>query len=100
MALCSVVFVPGRPPSKPDKRHLHALMLAAGRQKMPGTGRFEVQYLTTNDTVPVSLDGVMSARLGEIREALQAAAAGRFPAKPSEGCPRCPHYFICPTVPL
>ena len=90
----------GRPPSKPDKRHLHALMLAAGRQKMPGTGRFEVQYLTTNDTVPVSLDGVMSARLGEIREALQAAAAGRFPAKPSEGCPRCPHYFICPTVPL
>ena len=89
----------GRPPSRPDQRHLHALMLAAGQDNMLGAGRFEIQYLTTNDTVPVSLGGVMAARLRDIREVLQDVEAGRFPAKPSEGCPRCPHYFICPTVP-
>ena len=90
----------GRPPSRPDRRHLHALMLAAGRQEFPGAGRFEIQYLTTNGTVPISLDGVMDGRLADVRGALRAAAAGRFPAAPGESCPRCPHYFICPAVPL
>ena len=90
----------GRPPSKPDQRHLHAMILAAGRSKIPGAGRFEIQYLTTNDTVPVSLDGVMDRRLDDVRLALRAAATGRFSPTPGDSCPRCPHYFICPAVPL
>ena len=90
----------GRPPSKPDQRHLHAMILAAGRSKILGAGRFEIQYLTTNDTVPVSLDGVMDRRLDDVRLALRAAATGRFSPTPSDSCPRCPHYFICPAVPL
>lgn len=90
----------GRPPSKPDQRHLHAMMLAAGRQKILGTSRFEVQYMTTDDLVPISLNRVMDRRLADIRQALRGAAAGRFPPKPSDGCPRCAHYFICPALPL
>jgi superfamily I DNA/RNA helicase/Zn-dependent peptidase ImmA (M78 family) len=91
----------GRPPSRPDQRHLHALMLQAGRQTMGQGGRFELQYLTTNETVRVELDGVMAARLADIRAALQDLAAGRFLDLPKsrEDCPLCPHYFVCPALP-
>jgi hypothetical protein len=91
----------GRPPKKPDQRVLHALMVEAGRQAHGGGGRFELQYLTTNEAVGVSLAGVMADRLDKTRGALADLAAGRFPATPEnrEDCPRCPHYFICPIVP-
>ncbi len=90
----------GRPPSRRDQRHLHAMMLAAGRQRNRGAGRFEIQYLTTHDTVPILLDSVMDRRLDDVRQTLRDAAAGRFPPTPDESCPRCPHYFICPAVPV
>ena len=91
----------GRPPVKPDQRHLHALMLRAVRLERGQAARFEVQYLTADESVPVSLDGVMTARLGDVQTALEDLAEGRFPAEPknAEDCPRCPHYFICPSVP-
>lgn len=91
----------GREPSRPDQRHLHALMLQAVRETMSASATFEVQYLTTNAPVPVSLDGVMKARLADAENALDQIAKGHFPAQPkdSEGCPRCPHYFICASVP-
>ncbi len=91
----------GRPPKKPDQRVLHALMAEAGRQAHGGGGRFELQYLTTSEAVGVSLVGVMADRLDKTRGALADLAAGRFPAAPEnrEDCPRCPHYFICPSVP-
>jgi hypothetical protein len=91
----------GRPPSKPDQRHLHALMLKAARLQMGSKARFEVQYLTTNEPVPVTLDRVMADRLDDVQEALDGLAKGTYPAKPknAEDCPRCPHYFICPSVP-
>lgn len=91
----------GRPPKKADQRVLHALMAEAGRQTHGGGGRFELQYLTTNETIGVSLGGVMADRLEKTRGALAGLAAGRFPAVPDnrEDCPRCPHYFICAAVP-
>ncbi|MDE2133258.1 MAG: UvrD-helicase domain-containing protein [Alphaproteobacteria bacterium] len=91
----------GRPPKKPDQRVLHALMAEAGRQAHGGGGRFELQYLTTNEAVGVSLAGVMTDRLEKTREALAGLACGLFAADPDnrENCPRCPHYFICPAVP-
>ena len=91
----------GRPPSKTDQRHLHALMLQAARMQSGQGARFEVQYLTTNEPVMVKLDGVMAARLKDVHEALDDLAKGRYPAEPrnSEDCPRCPHYFICPSMP-
>jgi hypothetical protein len=91
----------GRPPKKADQRVLHALMAEAGRQTHGGGGRFELQYLTTNQPVGVPLAGVMADRLDKTRGALSGLAAGRFPATPEnrENCPRCPHYFICPVAP-
>ena len=89
----------GRPPKKPDQRVLHALMAEAGRQAHGGGGRFELQYLTTGEAIGVALAGVMADRLGQTRGVLASLVAGRFPATPSEDCPRCPHYFICPIVP-
>lgn len=89
----------GRPPARPDQRMLHALMLQAGREQ-EGTARFEAHYLTTGEATPVSLDGVMASRLSEAKAALAGIKAGEFPRKVGENCPRCPHYFICPSVPL
>ena len=68
---------------------------------MGQSARFELQYLTTNEAVPVELDGVMAARLADIRAALQDLAAGRFLDQPMsrESCPLCPHYFVCPALP-
>lgn len=91
----------GRPPQTRDQRVLHALMAEACRQKHGEGGRFEIQYLTTNEAVDVPLDGVMADRLDATRGALAGLAAGAFPATPSdrEACPRCPQYFICSAVP-
>ena len=92
----------GREPSRPDQRHLHALMLQAVRDTMGASAIFEVQYLTTNEPVPITLDGVMKARIADAENALDQIAKGHYPAQPKdngENCPRCPHYFICASVP-
>lgn len=91
----------GRPPSKPDLQHLHAIMLQAGRATYGGAGRFEIHYFGTNATIPVKFDRVLEDRLNDTRDALSAIAGGIFPDRPrnDEDCPRCPHYFICPTLP-
>jgi DNA helicase II / ATP-dependent DNA helicase PcrA len=91
----------GRPPVKPDQRHLHALMLHAVRDGVGRNASFEVQYLTTNEPVPVTLDRVMKARLADVEKAFDQLAKGVYPAEPknAEDCPRCPHYFICASVP-
>ena len=49
--------------------------------------------------VPVKLDGVMKDRLERASAALSGLAQWAYPAKPSDRCPRCPHYFICSAVP-
>lgn len=90
----------GRAPKTPDQRVLHALMDEAGRRTHGPGGRFELLYLTDNRPVGVPLGKVMASRLESTRAALTGLSQGRFPAVPEnrEDCPRCPHYFICPTV--
>lgn len=89
----------GRPPSKPDQRALHALMLEATRQTLGLEGRFEVHYLTNGEPVEIDFRRVMSDRLAQLSNALKAMAAGRYPAEIGDHCARCPHYFICPGLP-
>lgn len=89
----------GRPPSSPDQRVLHALMMEAARQTLGGDGRFEIRYLAVDKEVPVKLDGVMADRLEKAGAAVAGLAAGEYPATTSDDCPRCPHYFICSAVP-
>jgi superfamily I DNA/RNA helicase len=91
----------GSPPKSPDQRVLHALMAEGARQTHGGFGRFELLYLTTNQSIEVPLENVMADRIEKARAALAGLSAGHFPAAPQnrEDCPRCPHYFICPSVP-
>jgi DNA helicase-2/ATP-dependent DNA helicase PcrA len=91
----------GRPSKTPDHRTLHALMAEAGKQTLGPGGRFELQYLTTNEAVEISFARVMDSRLNKCREALAGIAAGYYPAIPNnrEDCPRCPQYFICSAIP-
>lgn len=90
----------GRPPANSDQRHLHAMMLRAGQGTFERVDRFEIHYLAANETVVVPLARVMDSRLRDVDSALQDLVAGHFPPKPGKDCPRCPHYFICPDVPL
>jgi hypothetical protein len=93
-------FRTGRAPQQPDRRELHALMEEAGRQAFGAGATFEVHYLTSDESVPISFESVRDRRLADCRVAIQGIEAGRFPPQPSdERCPRCPHYFICPTLP-
>jgi DNA helicase II / ATP-dependent DNA helicase PcrA len=89
----------GRAPSTPDQRLLHALMLGAVEQTLGAKGVFRIRYLSTDDERPVKLDGVMADRMARTSAALAGLAQGAYPAKPSDDCPRCPHYFICSAVP-
>jgi superfamily I DNA/RNA helicase len=90
----------GRPPkSKPDD-DIYTLYLHAAAQELGGA-RVEVLYLTTDETVEVSMtDRVIGNRLKKYDDAIAGIRAGNFPPKPNDRtCPRCPQYFICPAVP-
>ena len=92
----------GRKPKEAGRGLFHALMQEAVRQSAPGV-RFDVHYLTGDESQPMALSSkVMENRLETIREALTALGCGDFPADPKDddACPRCPHYFICPSVPI
>ena len=89
----------GRPPSRPDQRLLHALMLGAAESTLEAKGSFRIRYLSTDEDVAVRLDGVMEDRIADAAAALAGMKDGRFPPNPSDECPRCPYYFICQAVP-
>ena len=89
----------GRPPKKVDD-NIYALYHSAATQEL-GEARVEALYLTTDEAklVPMSAK-VIDNRLEKYDAAIAGIRAGRFPAKPDDRtCPRCPQYFICPTVP-
>ena len=92
----------GRAPKKPDQGMLHALMAEGIRQTLGNNSKLQIHYLTMAQTVDPSFTSkVMGNRLATCDAALKDLEAGRYPAKPvdKEECPRCPHYFICPSVP-
>jgi DNA helicase-2/ATP-dependent DNA helicase PcrA len=91
----------GRKPKEPDHRLLHALMLEAARRSTSGAVQLQLHYLTGDASVPIPFDRVMASRLEAAAEILRDLAAGHFPptTENRENCPRCPHYFICPSVP-
>ncbi len=91
----------GRPPKEIDD-DIYALYHIGARQYYPGKQRrIEALYLSTDEARPVSMtDKVLDNRLKRYDEAMQAIRAGQFPPEPSDRyCPRCPQYFICPSLP-
>ena len=89
----------GRPPKKIDD-DIYALYLHAAAQEL-GAARVEALFLTTDEAVPVSMsDKKISNRIEKYDRAMTGIRTGNFLAKPSDRqCPRCPQYFICPSIP-
>lgn len=90
----------GRPPKKAPDDDLYALYHHCAAKELRGA-RIEVLYLTTNETVAVSMtDKVISKRLKKYDNAIEGIRIGNFPPNHDDrNCPRCPQYFICPAVP-
>jgi superfamily I DNA/RNA helicase len=91
----------GRAPKKVDD-DLYALYQTGASHAYPGKAvQVEVVYLSSDRAVSADMKPKMLAnRLQKYDDALVGIASGLFPAKPNERtCPRCPQYFICPSMP-
>jgi hypothetical protein len=92
----------GRVPKTAPNDDLYALYHAGARQAHgAGSHRVEVLYLTSDQAVPVEMSvKVIGNRLEKYDGAIADITAGRFSPEVNErNCPRCPQYFICPSVP-
>ena len=89
----------GRPPKKVDD-DIYALYLHAATQEL-GAARVEALFLTTDEALLVSMtDKMINSRMEKYDQAMTGIRTGIFAAKPSDRqCPRCPQYFICPSIP-
>lgn len=90
----------GRRP-KEVKAELHdALRLLAGRELYGPGARLQLHFLTSDDTVNLDISAKqMDSKKDKVRDIATAIAAGKFPTKPDEQCPRCPFFFLCPAIP-
>lgn len=78
-------------------------LFEAGARLRYGMDGFELEVLHLSDRkrtpINMSLEKIQS-RLIKSDNYLEDMAAGHFPAKPDPfTCPRCPYFFVCPTVP-
>lgn len=92
----------GRVPKTPPNDDIYALYHeGAGLSCGPGSHRVEVVFLTSDEAVEVSMSAkVIGNRLEKYDDAMNGIATGEFPPLVNErNCPRCPQYFICPSVP-
>ena len=90
----------GRPPKSKIDNDIYALYHHAAAQEL-GAARVEALFLTADEAVPVAMsDRVISNRLEKYDQAMAGIRAGNFSARPDDRqCPRCPQYFICPSIP-
>jgi DNA helicase-2/ATP-dependent DNA helicase PcrA len=116
----TVLFFPDYHEVKGDGRHIfrrirtgklrkdeaeqgvYGLYYAAARQVAGDAFDIEVVSLTSETTLPIQLtDQKVVLRLDEYDQAIKQVLAGEFPPTPKDArhCPRCPNYFICPTIP-
>ncbi|MCP3961766.1 MAG: UvrD-helicase domain-containing protein [bacterium] len=96
------VFRTGRKGSFRADDMIYGLYEAASRLRY-GAGGSELEVLHLTDRrrtrVAMSVERIMS-RCEKADRYLGDLAAGRFPTKPDQvRCPRCPYFFVCPTVP-
>jgi superfamily I DNA/RNA helicase/Zn-dependent peptidase ImmA (M78 family) len=75
---------------------------AAGTKRY-GAGRYEVEAIHLTGNTRTKIDPsrrVREARIEKATEAAQNILAGDFLPKPNTfTCPRCPHFFYCPSIP-
>ena len=89
----------GRISSSEKDKNIYALYQRAARSG-PQHREVEIVSLSTNAVEAVCLrEPTIVSRLARYDEAVLGILAGRFPPQPNEReCPRCPHFFICPSA--
>ena len=101
MALRSLsVYSMGRPTKSEADRDIYALyMVAAQEAELNVPRNVQVRYLTTDQVGPVDLtQRKITTRLNHYNDAIRGILVGDYLPKPNDRvCPRCPHYFICPS---
>ncbi len=91
----------GRRPKEVKAELPDALRLLAGRQLYGPGARFQIHFLTSDDTVELDFKGKqLDTKVAKVREIVTAIAAGQFPITTDvDQCPRCPFFFLCPAIP-
>jgi hypothetical protein len=91
----------GRPTKTESDKPLYALYLEAAQRTYPGAQvKVEIAYLATRTTTAVEMKAsTRKNRVAKYDDAMKGIQLGDFSAAPDDfGCPRCPHYFICPSA--
>lgn len=79
----------------------HALFQIAGKAEYGALSGVEVLSLTDGEAVAIELSGTkLDNKRKKIMKMVADIGNGRFPASTDQfTCPRCPHFFHCPSVP-
>ena len=90
----------GRHPKEVKAELPDALRLLAGRELYGPGARLQLHFLTSDDTINLDItDRQLDIKVGRVRDIAAAIAAGDFPTKVDDQCPRCPFFFLCPAIP-
>lgn len=92
----------GRKGSFKGEDTIHALyQLGADQDRGPRETTVEVVHLTDQQTTEVRMTGrKCNTRVNKADGYLAEIKKGRYPSsQDSVSCPRCPYFFVCPTVP-
>ncbi len=90
----------GRPSKSEMGRDIYALYVTAAQNAEPRVRRtVQVRYLSTDQVKQIDLkQGPINTRLNHYNDAIRGILRKDFAPQPNDrNCPRCPHYFICPS---
>jgi hypothetical protein len=84
------------------KEWIYTFYHAAGTERF-GAGRYEVEAIHLTGNTRTKIEPTSTERKNRMKKAAEAAQsirAGAFPPEPDTfTCPRCPHFFYCPSLP-
>ena len=86
--------------SEREDEPIYGLYHRAAKSKDRPRRRVQVQSLSTSEVRDIELtEAMIKTRLEKYDGAMAGIQAGHFDPQPDKDrCPRCPHYFICPTA--
>lgn len=88
----------GRAPKRPPDNDIFALYHCASAAHDGGSVSAHYLGCDTKLGVPMT-ERVIANRLEKYRKAIDGIAAGHYPPQPDDRiCPRCPQYFVCPSL--
>ena len=90
----------GRQTRSEVDKDIYALYVVAAQEAAPRVPRtVQIRYLTTGQVEPVELTSrKIKTRLGRYNDSIRGILREDYTPKTNDRvCPRCPHYFICPS---